>query len=194
MYFIMDCDEPLNDNGEALLEIHNCFRVGGIRNWRGGRPFQTDPAAVPKPIAIDWDPLRGYRGPPVEFRDVCIPIMSARLAAALEGAGVDNIAFFETELTNTVTGEKSDYRAFNVIGTVAAANLDESEHTSHDQPVVDVSIMDLVFDETRTGGLLLFRLAENINAIFVHERVKDHVERSGIDTMRFVRPEDWMHL
>jgi hypothetical protein len=54
--------------------------------------------------------------------------------------------------------------------------------------------MDLVFDETRTGGLLLFRLAENINAVFVHERVKDHVVRSGIDTMRFTVPQEWMHL
>src|SRR5712691_8445997 len=158
MYFMLRCLEPLTENGEALMEIHNCFRVGNIRLWRGGRKHTSD---VPTPIEIDFEPLRDYDGPPIELRDVCIPIMSARLADTLVEAGVDSVDFYEAVLKNTKTGQRYDYRAFNVVGNVAAADLERSEGTVHDgRPVADVSFKALAFEESKAMGMRMFRLAE----------------------------------
>jgi hypothetical protein len=194
MYFVMDCDEPENDNGEALMEIHNCFRAGNVRNWRGGRALARA-ESLPDPIDITYDPLRGYQGPPVEFRDVCIPIMSARLADVLKEAGVDNIVYYPARLTNSSTGEQYDYRAFNIVGTVAVADLGESEWSSYDgQTVADVSFTRLALDESRAEGRLLFRLGENINAVVVRATVRDRVLAAGLHTMKFTPASEWMHL
>jgi hypothetical protein len=37
----------------------------------------------------------------------------------------------------------------------------------------------------------MFRLAENITAVLVHEHVKDQVERGGISTLTWLAPEEW---
>ncbi len=195
MYLIMDCDLLTNDDGAALMEIHNAFRAGNVRSWRGGRKIDLERANLPVPIAIDFDPLRGYQGPPLELVDVGIPLMTVRLATSLQEAGVDNVEFFPAVLTNTTTGQRFDYQAFNVVGVVAAADLGKSEWTSDDGvPVADVSFESLVLDESKAGGLKMFRLAENINALLVHEAVRDHILKRGIDTLKFVPPDEWMHL
>jgi hypothetical protein len=36
----------------------------------------------------------------------------------------------------------------------------------------------------------MFRLAEAVNVILVHEKVKTAIEAAGIDTMTFMLPED----
>ena len=195
MYFIMDCDLLTNEDGAPLMEIHNAFRAGNVRSWRGGRMIDLERANLPSPIEIDFEPLRGYQGPPIELLDVGIPIMSDRLATALQQAGVDNVAFFRALLTNTATGERFTYQAFNVVGVVAAADLGQSEWSSDDgKPVADVSFESLALDESKAGGLKMFRLAENINALLVRESVKDHILKSGINTLKFVPPDEWMHL
>jgi len=196
MYFVMTCDLALDPDGAALMEIHNSMKVGTIRSWRGGRLIEPAKAAtIPNPIEIDFDPLRGYQGPPLEMVDLGIPVMSRRLAAALREAGVDNVQFFPATLRNTVTGERYPYEAFNVVGAVAAADLERSDWSSYDGvPVADVSFETLVLDEAKAGTLRMFRLAENINALLVDEQVRDHVLKTGIDTLQFIEPQDWMHL
>jgi hypothetical protein len=49
----------------------------------------------------------------------------------------------------------------------------------------------LSIDESKARGLLIFRLAENITAVLVHEHVKKQVERSGIGTLTWLAPEEW---
>src|SRR5262249_10938731 len=152
-------------------------------------------ASIPNPIEIAFEPLRGYQGSPLELLDVGIPIMSTRWADALREAGVDNVSFYPALLSNTITGDRFDYQAFNVVGVVAAADLQRSEWSWYDTvPVADVSFENLVLDEAKAHHLQMFRLAENINALLVHETVRDHVLKSGIDTLKFIAPEDWMHL
>ncbi len=57
-----------------------------------------------------------------------------------------------------------------------------------------IHIHELSLDESKIKGLLIFRLAENTNTIIVHESVKQAVESAGIDTVSFIKPEDYMHL
>jgi len=194
MYYVLRCPPFVNEKGEALLEIHNCFRAGNVRNWGDGKAPKSD-TEVPTPLDIEFEAFRGYAGSPRELVDVCIPIMSARLASALKEAGVDNVVFYPARLKNKATGQVYDYFAFKVVGLVAAADMSKSQWSSYDGTTVgDTSFTTLVLDENKAGGLLMFRLAENFSALVVHERVRDRVFASGIDTLLFVKPEDWVHL
>lgn len=195
MYYVLRCLPLLNEKGEALMEIHNCFDVGSIWDWQDGQALTEEGRNFPLPIQIEFEPFRGYSGPPIEMRDVGIPIMSVRLADAFTAAGVDNIEFFPARLRNTVTGASYEYRAYKIVGVVAAADLARSEWRSYDRkPVADVSFETLAIDEGRPAGLGVFRLAENISAVLVHEWVRRVIEARGIDTIEFVKPEDWAHL
>ena len=195
MYFVLRCPPLVNENGEAVMEIHNCIEVGNVWNWRNGKKLKPNEENVPVPINIGFEPFRNYTGPPRELCDVGVPIMSKRLADALAEVGVDNLQLFPVILRNTVTGQVYDYLAFKVVGLVAAADLNASESTVHDdKPVADMSFETLVIDETKTHSLLMFRLAENINALMVHDKVRKHILSKGIDTLTFTRPEDWVQV
>lgn len=194
MYFAMKCRQPLTKGGEALMNIHNCFTPGKVWSWREGRRVQR-PATLPTPIPIDFEPLHGYDGPPVEMRDVCIPLMSIRMAEVLKRAGVDNIELYPALLTNIATGKTYDYHAFNVVGLVSAADLAKSDWSTFDgSMILDVSFTRFALDESKPAGVLLFRLAENANGLFVHESVRDHVIAAGINTLHFMEPRRWMHI
>lgn len=66
------------------------------------------------------------------------------------------------------------YKAVNVLGLVAAADLGRSQATVHDGvALADVDFDHLALDDSRTHGLRMFRLAESTNAIVVHESVRD---------------------
>lgn len=190
-YYIMVDDDGTNERGEALYEIHNCFEVGDVLSWRGGRLIKE---SVSTPIKIDYDSYRGFHGPPVDLWDVCLPLMSTRMADALQEAGVDNVQFFSALLTNTQTKETYDYYVFNVVGKIAAADLEKSDFESFDGRLTDTSFFSLSIDEQKARGVLMFRLAENINALMVHESVRDFVVSKGIPKDRFVRPENWAQL
>lgn len=188
---------PTNKNGEALMEIENCFRVGNIRNWTNGKILKPgQKSSIPNPISIDYIPLREYRGLPREFKDTCIPIMSKRLCEALTTAGVDNIEYYPVLLNNVETGEVYDYFAYKIIGLVSAASIEESEFETYedDQPLIDTSIIKLVIDKKKAHDFLLFRLAEKTSTIIVHENIKNEIENNGIDTIKFIKPEEYVHL
>jgi hypothetical protein len=193
MHYLLDCDVPLTGDGEApLMIIHNTFRVGKNRLWKTGAALKHD---VPTPIEIAFEPLREYQGSPVELLDIGIPIMSERLAKALMSSGVDNVSFYDAILTNTLSGEKYSYKAFNVLGLVAAADLQRSEWKSFDSiPLADVSFHSLLLDESKCRNLLMFRLAENANALVIHEIIKKNILAYGIDTLKFTLPEDWVQI
>lgn len=117
--------------------------------------------------------------PPLEERlvdyysNVCV--MSPRLVEVLQAAGVDNIQTFPTHITNTETGDRleRDYVFVNIVGMVSCADIAKSDTspigTSH-------YFHDLVIDESRTQGLLLFRLAESPFEVIVHENVATAIE------------------
>jgi len=195
MYYILDCDEPQTENGEAVMKIGNTFEVGEVWSWKSGQRFDADERSFDTPIRIPFEPLRGYQGPPVEMRDLGIPIMSERLYKAIVDSGVTNVEWFDAEVLKTSTSERFAYKAYNVVGLVAAADMTKSEWQSDDGiPIADVSFDELVLDETKARGALLFRLAENVNALLVHQRVRDHIEAAGISTVKFMAAQDWMQI
>lgn len=197
MYYIMRCPIPQTEEGEAYMEIHNTFDVGDIYMWEDGLPLeQEERESIPSSIEIDFDVFRGYTGPPKEFEDLGVSIMSQRLHDALISAGVDNIEFFPAVLTNTSTGEKFKYYAYKLVGIVSLMDEGQSEYETYRNttPIADTTIHKFVADESKAHGLLMFRMAESITAIVVHESVKKTIEAAGIDTLKFIKPEDYVSI
>jgi hypothetical protein len=124
-----------------------------------------------------------------------IPLMSRRLVSALRAAGVDNMQTYDTRLDN-VEGQSppslDHYLAVNVVGRVSAADLGKSKTNPEvTETMVSMDFFSLSVDEAKARGFLMFRLAENITTVLVHERVKEHVEAGGIDTLTWLKPEEW---
>lgn len=196
-YYVLDCHSPL-DAEHYDLEVPY---PANDRRWVAGVPFS------------DKDEREGFHPPaePIEMRTkpdseppprICaelywnpIPLMSRRLVAALRAAGVDNLQTFDTQLVTTQgrNPPPSDhYLAVNIVGLVAAADLRKSRTNPEvTETLTSMDFHSLSVDEAKTGDLPLFRLAENITAVLVHERVKAAVEAGGITTLTWFASEEW---
>lgn len=119
------------------------------------------------------------------------PIMSKELHAAIVSAGVDNLEVWDAVVRKSDgTLLRDDYKAFNVVGLIRGAGPATVFAQQNPSRMVDASIesLDLVVDQTH--GLLLFRLAESINTVIVHQKVKDAIEARGIENVAFIDPPD----
>lgn len=158
---------------------------------------------VPTPILYDlklteiFDPDTDsyiYEGTPKTFYDAePIPCMHTALLDALTAAGVDNLQTYDAVLRDLTHGiEYKDYKAFNVVGKIAAADMRQSVMMgTSDSTMIDADFDRLYIDEAKCKGLLLFRLAENITAIIVDEIVKKEVEKRGIKGIHFYASGHW---
>jgi hypothetical protein len=123
-----------------------------------------------------------------------IPVMHNSLVDALQAAGVNNLELFPARIKNPITGEiHEDYQAFNVVGLVSAADLEESSlmDESTTSRLLDMDFDGLVIHKAKTMGARLFRLAENCSAIVVSEKVKATIEERGIPGIVFYGPGEW---
>jgi hypothetical protein len=170
-----------------LMPIERGPDLPGI--WRDGQPIR---GAVPQPLIYTLDP--DYPGTPkAMYYEKAIPVVREDVIKALRQAGVDNVQYFDAVLRDPRNGtEFTDYKAYNIIGLVACADMEASKRMGISNSVMgDVDFESLVIDETRTGGLLLFRLAENVGATVVHEKVKEAIEAAGIPGFVFYGPAGW---
>jgi hypothetical protein len=184
MYYMMTCLSP-DEEDHALMSY---IEDDPSRSWHSGTRFAQPP---PQPIRVEVQPE--YPGLIPELNDEPLPFMTKRMLAALHSAGVTNLDTYQVVIydpTNNTTYE--NYVAFNVIGTIAAADLNQSSYdTTLPERMISMDFDSVVIDEQATRGALMFRLAESVNAIVVHEKVKQHLEASGIDTLTFIPPEEW---
>jgi len=89
--------------------------------------------------------------------------------------------------------ETHEYVAVNLIGLVKAVDFARSTVVggSSDHRL-DTDFEGFAIDPAKAQDALMFRLAENTSAVLVHERVKDHLKKSGFGMLRFRRPEKWV--
>lgn len=157
--------------------------------WMWGRSFR---ATIQEPVEVTVVPDNDF-GALLPLYDVP-QIMHKNLYEALRAAGVDNIAVYKAIIRRedgSVVSE--DYLAYNVIGVIQAADVGKTqfapENTSR---MIDASIEKLSIDHSRGRGLLLFRLAESLRTVVVHERVKEEVERRRIPDIVFLGENDYL--
>ncbi|MDL1888838.1 hypothetical protein FBQ96_04515 [Nitrospirales bacterium NOB] len=158
-------------------------------NWRDG---QVITEAVPQPLIYTLDP--DYPGSPkAMYYGEAIPVVREDVIEVIRQAGVDNIQYFDAVLRDPSTGkEYRNYKAYNIVGLVACADMQASELMgTSDSTMGDADFHSLVIDETKTEGLLLFRLAENVSAIIVYEKIKQSIENSNIPGFVFYGAGEW---
>lgn len=156
--------------------------------WDDGVPFDNPPTSPVTAVLESYkpdDPTMSMSMPAL-FK-VKLPLYREDFIAALKAAGVDNLDLYDAEITDPDNGQvHTNYKAVNIIGLVAAADMDKSVAIVHDGiPLVDVSFDKLVLDPDKTQDLLFFRLAENNGAVMVHQSVKDHLLAVGFDEIEF---------
>ena len=158
--------------------------------WMTGQPLRHE---LVLPLEYGVDPAYPGR-PPSLNSQLAAPVLSLSLLRVLQSAGVDNLQVFEAIVRDPGNGATyDDFRAVNVVGLVRAANMFESKVVPGSElTLLDVDFEALVVDEAKTRGLLLFRLAEAVNAIVVHEAVKQAVEDAGFEDVGFYGPGEWL--
>ncbi len=116
-----------------------------------------------------------------------IPLFSKELIEALNSAGVDNLQIFPINIVER-DGLPLDkeYYAVNILGCIKCADMDQSEYTDiTGQGLFAVNFRNLVIDEEKAHGQYIFRLAESVSSIIVHERVKKKLEKNNFKYLKF---------
>ncbi|MEM9101696.1 MAG: DUF1629 domain-containing protein [Pseudomonadota bacterium] len=183
-HFMLECYSGYKDM--AMLEG---VYFKGVGSWCAGLRFTKQPP-IPVPIKI----MPGYPNDLMEMYDTDALIITKRLLAALEEAGVDNLDVYPCEIVNEQSGFKTtDYVACNLVGLVKAVDIENSNVTGgSDDHLLDTDFDGLQIDPHKAKDYLMFRLAESTNAIMIHRTVKAHLEKRGFNMLTFVEPKDWI--
>lgn len=187
-YYVLDHygnNREGNDNRMRLYAIPN---PGPLDGWLSGHKFKNPPK---EPVVVR---IRdGYEGrEPLPF-STAVNVMSNEFYSALCDAGVDNIDVYDAVLrSRDGTIEHKGFKAFNILGLVRAADL--SKTVFNDPPgsrLIDASIQTLEIDPDKAMGFLMFRLAEYVSAVIVHERVKRFIEPMNFPYIQFTETKDF---
>ena len=151
--------------------------------WLSGQPLKFTP---PMPIRFHID--KNSHGQIMRaIYNGAYPLYRDDVLETLQRAGVLNLELFDVEIINESEDKiYANYKAVNILGLIQCACTD-----SENDETFDISMEGLSIDEEKAGGALFFRLAENISAVVVHEKVVDAFESSNIPGIEFYDPEMW---
>lgn len=180
---MLHCFGPSDRDGTSIYRIPRFENV----SWNRGARIAGH---VPTPVKIFLDPDAPGELLPMYHKGVLL--MSDDMIAALKGAGVSNLELFDAILVDeSGQREYADYKLVNIVGAIAAADLSQSVHQAHGAPLFDVDFDSLAIDPQKTRGALMFRLAENVTGIVVHESVKAALLAAGIEHLAFIPTAQW---
>jgi len=156
--------------------------------WMKGQRLDFD-INEPLEYMIDAD----YPGEPSPLcNELGVPLIRTDLLAVLTKCGVDNLQVFKAVVRDPTHGvEYRNFRAFNVVGLVRAADRRSELTGTSNSELIDVDFASLVIDGGQAKDLLLFRLAEAVSAIVVHEDVRSAVQFAQIKGVEFCGPGEW---
>jgi len=186
-YFMIECF--LEDN-EAMLSGDPDQYDESI-DWYAGERFEKPPKL---PVRLIIESGEAGSGIIPEMSDVPIPVMTKHLAKTLSLAGISNIDFYDAVIYDEESGvTHTTHFAYNIVGVIAAANLEKTKfYAETSDRMISADIDSLSIDPTKTRNALMFRLAESVNGIVIHESVKNAIEAAGINTLTFIPPEEWV--
>jgi hypothetical protein len=153
---------------------------------------QRHKQSIPTPLRFELEPFdpddADQSSDMPELFKGHVPLFRDDLIAGLLAAGVDNLETYDAEILDPDSGTvHRNYKAVNVIGAASVVDMERSSATVHPGgPVLDVELEGFAVDETRAGGRLLFRLAENTSAIMIHESVADHLDSLGFTSLEYL--------
>ncbi|MCY1017414.1 imm11 family protein [Pyxidicoccus sp. MSG2] len=142
--------------------------------WLSGQSISTP---LPNPIEIELDDRFGTRMADIFIRGILV--MSDRLVAAIQRAGVTNLQTFPAVLNDAQRGLRlPGFQAVQIVGTIKAADMKKS--IAHDPDNIGrdiVGFQKLVIDPKAARGALMFRMLESASTIIVHEKVKQELDK-----------------
>lgn len=195
-YLLSSSDKPRRRIGSSPF-------IKGLNWWRGA-VISID---VPQPLEFELKPYQPaspdedqhmgaiiYTNPPLwrddfikalrdsgvtNFETYDVKIINPGNASILQDLRAQGITYFDDTYLDQ-GGVITNYKAVNLLGLIAAADMSKSVATVHDGiPLLDVDFDNLVVDENKTLGVKLFRLAESNNAILIHESIRDALIEKG---------------
>ena len=181
-YFVLDSDAAEFNRVMDFPEIDQ-------ENWMSGERLEP---GIPQPLEFSLGKKKDA-GAMREFYDDRIPLMREDLVDALREAGVDNLEVFDAILHDPSRKKSyTNYKAVNIVGAISALDMANTETVpGMGSDMIDMGIDSAAIDESKTGGALMFRLAENVGMILVHEKVKEHLEGKGFEYLTFIDPAEW---
>lgn len=124
--------------------------------------------------------------PPCDIQDLRSGyLFSQRFIELLGRLGVDNIQYFNANVTYQDNPQKLAYKAANILGVISALDMNASEVILSRKGRV-LAIEKMVIDEARLQGHKIVRLFESIMHVVVHRSVKEAVEAEGLTGFMFV--------
>ena len=130
--------------------------------------------------------------PPLDYfscADLTV-FMSNKMRQCLEENGVDNIDYYNVEITYVATGEQVDCFAANVIGMLQA--VDEAASDCQYLSAGHLLTVDKrVLNKEKLEGLKFVRFYEFATLLIVAEHIKEALEAAGVTGIYFVEPEEW---
>lgn len=189
-YWMLTVQTPPGERRATIGRQPDLSKVfqAAFPSWTAGSLITE---TLPSPLEFELEPSSGDYV--TDFFPPAIPLMTERMLAALAAAEVDNIQAFDAVLADRKGRPIPErFRAVNILGRIACADLEASECTVEDPEVpIGVDFESLVIDESRANDALFFRLHEAPNGIVVHELVKRTLDPLRLRGVVFVRPEDW---
>ncbi len=183
IHYILECFGP---DDQERAGIHTVHGLHGL-NWMLGSRFRTEPQS---PIQITLDADHGVMVP---MFNSGILLFSDQLLNAFYECGVDNLDVYAAELFNPLTKSRfTNYKAVNIVGLASVADLGKSDFRAHGTPLIDVDFDSVAIDSAKATNLLVFRLAEAVSAIVVHEKVRQGIDAHGIVGLDWIHPGDWI--
>ncbi len=162
----------------ALTYAPDRLSTGFGRLWITGERF-----AEPPPASLQARIEPGEGGRLLDFYQMPICAMSLALHSFFREACVDNVDVYPLEIVDVGAGtSRSDYVAFNIVGSVAAADMARSRYENFDGLVIFDSIS---LDPRRAAGARMFRMSESLTQIIVDESVKALADARGLTALRF---------
>ncbi len=171
----------LSSNSRPRRWIADSPYIKGLKWWRGAVITMT----VPNPLEFTLKYYAQHSPAEDQYMGAFIytnpPLWRDDFIAALRECGVYNFDLYDVAIHDPDDDTiHTHYKAVNILGLVAAADMEKSTATVHDGiPLIDVDFDELAVDEKKTKGIQLFRLAESSNAILVHETLRDALIEKG---------------
>ncbi len=180
------------------VENHNGMLLSGmpeanpddpfVDDWLFGTPFSVK---IKEPIIVEIQ--NRYLDSELLPYFQSEPVMSNEFYQALLECGVNNLVAYDCILqSENGKIQHKGFKAVNIIGVIQAAGKD-TEYRG-DSRLMDASMDKLDIDTDRTGGALMFRLAENLSKVIVHEKVKKYIEEKGFPSIVFRDPGETLVL
>jgi hypothetical protein len=157
--------------------------------WMAGKRFSKPPQ---EPIVVKIRP-DNENGDLLPYFNAVF-LMSDEFHQALREAGVDNLDVYDAIIRSQDGSiERRGYKVFNLLGVVRAADLEKTQFGEGPQ-LIDATIETLGIDPGKARGLLMFRLAERVGSVIVHERVKRALESKNFQHVIFRDPGEFFGL